>query len=166
MSPERLTEQGAGLARKLLTETREDLARADNKAQILFAAAGLAISVVIGGVLAGDWRPHDLSCVAEAIWWIGAGASAIGVASLVCSLWPRVGRSRVGRVRYFADVRRYDTCDELIPHLNAEAARETRDAEQALLLASIIWTKYLAIMVAIVALSIGGTAAVVAVVIG
>jgi Family of unknown function (DUF5706) len=150
-----LTEDGRKLASKLLTETREELVRADTKAQILFAATGVVISVVIGGILSGHWRPHDLSCRAELVWWIGVAAAGVGVAALVYALWPRIGSAESGRVRYFADIRTYKRRGELVGDLNNEAARKDRDAEQLLALAPIVWKKYIAIKVAIGALSIG-----------
>lgn len=162
----RLTEDGHKLASKLLAETREELVRADGKAQILFAATGVVISVVIGGVLSGDWRPRDLSCHAEFVWWAGVGAAAIGVGVLIYALWPRIGSTDAGRVRYFADVRTHKTCESLVPAMNDEAKRKDRDAEQLLALAPIVWKKYIALTVAIITLSAGVILTVIAALIG
>jgi hypothetical protein len=148
-----LDEQGSVLADKLLTETREELVRADTKAQILFASTGVVISVVIGGILSGDWRPSHLSCRAELIWWIGVGAAAVGVGALAYALWPRIGSAVAGRARYFADIRIHTTVDTLIPDVNKEAKRQDRDADQLLAVAPIVWKKYIAIRVATIALS-------------
>ena len=71
-----------------------------------------------------------------------------------------------GRIRYFADVRSHTSCNTLVPALNTEAQSEDRDAEQLLALAPIIWKKYRAIMVAIIALSVGVTLTVVAAILG
>lgn len=162
----RLTEGGHKLASKLLAETREELVRADGKAQILFAATGVVISVVIGGVLAGDWRPRDLSCHAEVVWWAGVVAAAIGVSTLIYALWPRIGSADAGRVRYFADVRTHKTRESLVPAMNDEAKGKDRDAEQLLALAPIVWKKYIALSVAIIALSAGVILTAVAALIG
>ena len=161
-----LDQPGRDLAAKLLHETREELVRADTKGQILFAAIGVVISVVIGGILSGDWRPSHLSCRAELIWWIGAGAAAVGVGALAYALWPRIGSAAAGRVRYFADIRPHERTDTLIPDLNKQAKRQDRDAEQLLTVAPIVWKKYIAIRVAIIALSASVILTVVAVILG
>lgn len=161
-----LTKDGHKLASKLLAETREELVRADGKAQILLAATGVVISVVIGGVLSGDWRPRDLSCHAEFVWWAGVVAAAIGLGALIYALWPRIGSTDTGRVRYFADVRTHKACASLVPAMNDEAKRRDRDADQLLALAPIVWKKYIALTTAIITLSAGVILTVIAALIG
>ena len=144
-----LTEEGHVLTSKLLLETREELARADGKAQILFAAAGVVIGVVLSGLLAGNWRPTDLSCLGETVWWLGVVAAAGGLGALVAGIWPRLVPAALGRVTYFEDVRRHETYDALIPRLNAEAARRDRDAEQLWRLSKMAHRKYVAVRIAV-----------------
>lgn len=149
-----LSGDGRELTAKLLAETREELVRADGKAQILLAATGVVIGVVAGGIVAGDWKPGDLACGAELLWWIGAGSAAVGVLALVYAIWPRVGTGASDRARYFADVRVHGDCDSLIPVLEKEAQRENRDAEQLFSIASIVGKKYAAVKMAIIALAL------------
>lgn len=147
-----LTEDGHVLTDKLLRETREELARADGKAQILFAVSGVVIGVVLGGLLAGDWRPADLSCLGEAVWWLGVVAAAVGPGALAAGIWPRLVPAAPGRVTYFEDVRGHETCDSLILHLNLEATRRNRDVEQLWRLSKIVHRKYVAVKIAVGAL--------------
>jgi hypothetical protein len=140
------------LSAKLLSETREELIRADTKAQILLAATGVVISVVLGGVLAGDWSPSTLGCGAEIIWWLGSIAAAVGIVSLIVAIFPRLKPLSSGRVTYFEDVRRYEKCEDLVRDLKVEAGRGDRDADQLLNLSRIAHRKYRAVQVAVIAL--------------
>jgi len=161
-----LTKGGHVLTEKLLRETREELVRADGKAQILFAVSGVVIGVVLSGTLAGDWSPVDLSSLARVFWWIGVGSAAVGLAALVVGIWPRLIPAAAGRVTYFEDVRGYESGGALIPHLNAEATRRDRDAEQLWRLSKIAHRKYLAVQVAVGALAAAATLCAIAALIG
>ena len=47
----------------VLADAREELDRADRKAQILFASAGVAIGALLAGLLAGNWSPFELASI-------------------------------------------------------------------------------------------------------
>jgi hypothetical protein len=147
-----LTPAGHELAQRLLLETREELGRADGKAQILLASSGVVIGVVLGGIIGGDWSPVDLSCPGTSLWWAGVGSAALAIGALGFAIFPRLTLAAPGRVTYFEDVRRHEDCASLLPHLNSEAERGERDAEQLLRLSRIAHRKYRAIQVAIGAL--------------
>lgn len=152
MPPEELTTDARRLTQQLLHETREELARADGKAQILLAATGVVVGVVLGGAISGDWRPTDLDDCARIVWWIGVGAVAVGIGALAFAIYPRLLESDDSRITYFEDVRLRKNCDELAKALNAEAIRGDRDLEQLLRLGKVAHWKYRAVQVAIGAL--------------
>lgn len=68
-------------AAKLLAETREEIVRADTKAEILFAACGVVVAAVLAGMITGDWSPEDLDRVATVVFWMGSGRAS---ASFMC----------------------------------------------------------------------------------
>ena len=148
MPPDHLTDKGHELTRRMLTETREELARADGKASILLASVGVVVGVLLGGIITGDWSPDKLACAAEGFWWIGVAAAGGGMLSLSVAVYPRLVPAAPGRVTYFEDVRRHETCAALLPHINTEAERGDRDAEQLWRLSKIAHKKYRAIQVA------------------
>jgi hypothetical protein len=143
---------GHALAGQLLTETREELARADGKAQILLAVSGVAVSVVLGGAISGDWSPSDLDRCAQVLWWIGVSAAALGLSGLGYAVFPRLLTADDARITYFEDVLRYKDCPALSQGLAAEAARGDRDVEQLLRLSRLAHRKYLAIQASMSAL--------------
>jgi hypothetical protein len=150
--PERLTADAVPLTERLLAETREELGKADGKAQILLAASGVVIGVVLGGAIGGDWSPANLQRCARVIWWIGVGAAALGIGALGFAIFPRLLQSDNARITYFEDVLRHRDCAALTDALNSEAERGDRDVEQLLRLSRVAHRKYAAVQVAISAL--------------
>lgn len=150
--PDTLTDSGQHLARRLLDETREELAKADGKAQILLAASGVVIGVVLGGAIGGEWSPADLENCARVIWWLGVGAAASGIGALGFAIFPRLLQSDEARITYFEDVVRYKDSGALTRALNTEAELGGRDVEQLLRLSRVAHRKYAAVQIAIGAL--------------
>lgn len=150
--PDGLTADAAPLAERLLAETREELSKADGKAQILLAASGVIIGVVLGGAIGGEWNPTDLDRCARVFWWVGVGAAALGVGALGFAIFPRLLQSDNARITYFEDVLRHRDCAALATALNSEVERGDRDVEQLLRLSRVAHRKYAAIQVAMGAL--------------
>lgn len=140
------------LAGRLLAETREEIARADGKAQILLAVSGVVIGVVLGGAISGDWSPSDLSACAELVWWIGVSAAALGLLGLGYAVFPRLLTADDGRITYFEEVLRYEDCSALSEGLAAEAVRGDRDVEQLHRLSKLAHRKFVSIQISMVAL--------------
>lgn len=124
-------------------ETREELTRVDGKIGIFFRAYLVTIGLVAAGITASAWNPLDLTGFGEVLWWVGVGLAVSAVAALLIALSPTTIHSKppTGGPRYFADVARYATSDEL---KNAVAASSSADrlADQTLELARIIVRKY------------------------
>ncbi len=97
------------LARRLLTETREEISRADAKASVLLGMVS-AVGGALIGVLAGQqWWPGQLSAPSRVLWWVGCAGWAAALVLLLAAVVPRNVRSpwRPGMpLSYFGDVRR------------------------------------------------------------
>lgn len=132
------------LADQLLVESRQELGRADTKAQILFAVVGVLVGAVVSGVAAGKWVPSTLPVAAEVMWWAGTALVGGGLAGLGAAIWPRVKKKKAnGRVTYFAEVAGYPTYEALERALEGEAARpHDRSVGQLWEISRIAMTKY------------------------
>jgi hypothetical protein len=157
-NPERmptLTREAEDLSHRLLVETREELLRADTKAQILLATSAVVVGVVLGGTIGGKWTPTELVATAEVIWWMGVVATALGIGLLGYALYPRLLQIHGSRITYFEDVRRFADGAAVSAALNEEAGHGDRDVDQLLRLSRVVHTKYRSIQWAIVALAAG-----------
>jgi hypothetical protein len=73
----------------MLAEAREDVAKADQKASTVLAGLGVGVGAVIGGFLAGNWRPTELEIAAMFLWWAGAVAVMAAMGCAAFAVWPR-----------------------------------------------------------------------------
>lgn len=130
--------------RQLLHESREELERADRKAQILLASSGVAVSVVMAGVIAGNWTPLQLPTWALTVWSMGACAVLLGIVLLSISIFPRiVHRDPAGKVAYFGHVASYPNVEALRAALATAAADpDDRTTNQLWVISRIVVRKY------------------------
>ncbi|MFV2198704.1 Pycsar system effector family protein [Nocardiopsis sp. LOL_012] len=93
----------------LLAETREELARADQKAAILLAAAGVVIGALFASLLGGGGQPEGLGPLWRALWWGGALTALLGAGCFGFAVLPRTvhraGRTEI--VGFYGDVAAY-----------------------------------------------------------
>ncbi len=68
-----------------------EIQRIIRSATIWTAAGVLAPVIGLGPLVASGWRPADLGGVPEVIFWIGAVAAGLGLASLVWAGCPVLG---------------------------------------------------------------------------
>lgn len=137
-------------ATQLLAEARSEVDRADNKAQILLAGAGVGAGALAGGLLAGSWSPRSLDASVQWLWWLGFAAAACGVGLLARAVYPRGARPGgarpVTRVEYFMDAARFSTEGELVAGLRRSAdERLAATASQLRLVSAIVTLKYRAV---------------------
>ncbi len=132
----------------VLSETRSEIGRADQKAAILLATAGVGIGALIGGALSGQWSPEVIPDSIEWLWWAGVGACVLGVLTLAGALYPRSRAkppsARPGRV-YLSDFTDKATSTAILERDSlGEAARERVDliADQIRRLGVIVDKKY------------------------
>lgn len=148
------------LADQLLTETREELVRADNKAGLILAGASVVAAVILGGAAAGDIAVDDQASIVIVLAVLAAIAIILGIVFTALAVFPRTGTTQAGRARYFADITAYRTDDEVAAAIAAEAQdRGRRTRQQLRVLAGTVATKYAWIQRAMIALGFGFTLA-------
>lgn len=139
-----MNDRSSRLCSQLLTETREEIARADGKASILLAGAGVAASAVIGGALSSDLTLLGAAGVVQVLAAASALAMLTGIWALGAAVMPRVGTHADGRVRYFTDVLQYDqSTQKLKDALDKEAELgDERTLHQLIAVSGIVKKKY------------------------
>jgi hypothetical protein len=99
-SPVRLTE-------RLLSETREEIRRADARASHWLAMLGSALLALLTAVVGQSWTPARLAGADRWLWWSGCVCAAVALLALVLALLPRVWGDRdTDHVSYFGHVHR------------------------------------------------------------
>jgi hypothetical protein len=129
---------------QLLSEAREELNRADAKAQVLLGIVGIGLGAVAGGLLAGSWSPFALSNAVEWLWWAGAAAALASVVMLAGAVYPRLDRRKVcGAAMYYADILHFDSPATVASALMRSSALDLeRVADQLYRVSHIVGQKY------------------------
>ncbi|WP_030324205.1 Pycsar system effector family protein [Streptomyces sp. NRRL B-3229] len=137
------------LARVLLSESREELVRADSKAGLMLAFLGAALTALLGAIGSGVVSPRQYPVVPQLLLWVGCGACVPALVLLGVAVAPRLGAPEDSRTHYFGDARLARSAAEL-----EETVRRTdplvRDLSQLVVLSHITWTKYRCIRQALV----------------
>ncbi|WP_062351026.1 Pycsar system effector family protein [Herbidospora yilanensis] len=137
------SDSAAEHALRLLTEAREEAGRADLKASILLAASGVAISALLGALIAGSWTPARLEGAAF-LWWAAGVLGAASVATFVAAIYPRELRSRnPNRIAFFGDAAALGSVERIGVAVEI-AARDHLAllSDQILVMARIVTLKY------------------------
>ncbi len=133
----------ADLTADLLAETREEITRADNKANILLVGAGIALTAFLAGIIAGQIDPRNAPGPVTGFGIAAALLLGTGTALLAYTVYPRIGPPSPGRARYFTEIAAQPDSDALGQALDQEAAdREGRDRQQLHTLSKIVVAKY------------------------
>jgi hypothetical protein len=132
------------MADALLTETREELGRADSKAATLMSASGVVVSVLLAGAIAGQWTPLQLGWW-QLLWWPGAVTGAAGVIAFAYAVWPRVTHEDPEqKLAYFGHVANYDKVEDLRAALKNKDSTPAMDRtlDQLIVVSKIVTAKY------------------------
>jgi hypothetical protein len=94
----------------LLNETREELQKADSKASILLAAAGIAMTALLSAVASNAWYPgkvHDHT--ARLLVWGALMLSVLATCALGAAVKPRLRTKSANKadLHYFGNVHEY-----------------------------------------------------------
>lgn len=160
-----MTPAASKLTAQLLAETREELTRADAKANLVLAGAGVGIGALLAGMVAGDVTLTGRSTAVLIAAGIAISCLVTGVLALVAAVMPRTGRPAAGRTRYYADVAQYSSPDEnrFVDALQDEAEDpQRRNRQQLLAQSKAVRTKFRAVKTALWLLLAGSAAAAVA----
>jgi hypothetical protein len=99
--------------RSMQEATREELNRADTKAQIVLGIVGVGAGAVLGGLFAQSWSPRSLPGSIAWLWWVAALVALVSIGQMTYAVFPRTGRKSGGEpipvVSYFDDVARFDS---------------------------------------------------------
>ncbi len=146
-------------AEAVLASAREELVRADGKASLLLAAAGVAVGALMGGLIARDWTPFVLNNWVEWAWWLGVCATIIAVVALAWAVYPRTRPSdpRPDVISFYGDV--VTTPAEALETRLEQTIALPREAalDQLRQVSLIVQRKYLAIQVALWAFAGGAS---------
>lgn len=131
---------------QLLAEAREELNRADTKAQVLLGIVGLGLGATAGGLFAGDWSPFSLPNEVEWLWWLGATGSLLALVCLAGAVYPRTtrrGRNKSETVTYFGDILQFGTVEAASKALMESCTLDlARVSDQLLQVSRIVDRKY------------------------
>lgn len=132
------------LAKEMLGEVMGEIDRADQKASLLIGSLGIAFSIVLSGMLGGDWSLSSLSPFGVVLWAIGAVAATGSVVAAALAVWPRLSKGPgPGAITYWGQVRGLSS-----PAAVAEALAQRglkppeRTYQQLLVLSSVVQRKY------------------------
>lgn len=129
----------------LLTETREELTRADNKASLLLAAVGVVVGALIGGFVSSKWTPLNLNGAVQWLWWFGVASAATGVFSIAAAVYPRIyqhGTPHPGVPAYYGHVASYRDIGQFRRALKDLPSAQERLVNQIFVLSRIVRRKY------------------------
>jgi len=130
--------------RRLLNETREEVTRADAKASIVLAGAGVVVGILLSGFITRDVTLARQPGSVKTLVWLSGGLLVVGIALLGSAVYPRVGRAERGHARWFAELVQYEDDEEALSEAveTDRAEDDTRDLHQAVALARIVNRKY------------------------
>ncbi len=129
----------------LLTEARDELTRADQKASILLAGTTVAIGAVVSGMIASGWRPDELTPPWSLVWQAGGALGLAGTSALVAAVYPRTrhGVDDEAQLFYFGHAARIATVSDLARELRRSSEDTfTRSADQLWRISRVVTTKY------------------------
>ncbi len=146
-------------ARDLLVETREEVVRADTKAEILLAGAGVFLGVVVTSTPHGVWSSHGEPPWLW-LWWAGVVLTVGAVGSLLMAVVPRTSHRDTpsGRVYFFGDVVRLGNRNALTSVLaeGSDGGSFDRTVDQIWAISRIVSAKYRFIRLAVWLAAAGG----------
>ena len=136
-------ERTGALARAMLDEVRTEVDRADQKASLLIGSLGIAFSIVLSGMLGGDWAP-TLGTVGLTLWLLGAVLAILSVLAAALAVWPRMTKPPAGgAITFWGHVRSLGSAREVARALQQSGVHEPeRTYQQLHVLSMVVQRKY------------------------
>lgn len=141
----------------ILDDTRDDLAKADQKASLVLAGLGVGLGAALAGAVSNDWSPSKPSSCPEFAWWSGAILLGIAVVLAGLAVWPRYELAKTPKqLHYWGDFAGLDGVSSLASQLKRlEPDMATRQASQLLVLSGTVLRKYRLVRWAMAASAVG-----------
>lgn len=140
-------------AQQMLSEARDDVKHADQKASLILAALGIGFGAVLGGQLAGDFDSGNFSIVGQVVWWVGIVLAIAAVSLAVLAVWPRYtldDRPQYG-ITYWGHVAAFKTLGDFEEALDdADVSSRRRTNHQLWRLSRLVLLKYRFVRAALV----------------
>lgn len=132
------------LAVTMLAEAASEVDRADQKASLLIGSLGIAFSIVLSGLLGGDWTTATLSPTGVVLWSAGAVLAIASVVASALAVWPRLsGAPAAGTITYWGQIRELRTGAEVELALRERGLHDPeRTFQQLLVLSAVVQRKY------------------------
>ncbi|MFB7937756.1 Pycsar system effector family protein [Streptomyces sp. NPDC056049] len=140
--PEIVSTDPKHLSRILLIETREELVKADQKANLLLAAMGVAMAALVGAFASAKINPLDFVKIGQITFWVGCALAIAALEAFARAVFPKLGSGMAGRMYYFGDVAKNDPSLSSVMSLIAQANIAERDIQQFTVLAASVVRKY------------------------
>jgi pycsar effector protein len=143
--PAEAAESALVYLKDLLSETREELSRVDNKASLLLAAVGVVLGALIGGLAGSRWTPMSLNGAVQWLWWLGVASAATGILSIAAAVYPRIyprSTPEPGAPVYYGHVSAYRDIGEFRQALDRLPSMRDRLVNQTFVLSGIVQRKY------------------------
>ncbi|MFF9847996.1 Pycsar system effector family protein [Streptomyces litmocidini] len=133
---------GLALSQAILSETREELGKADQKANLLLAALGVATAAIIGAFASAKVNPLRFDVIAQCLFWSGCATVGFALVFLGMAVFPYLGHGKTGRMYYFGDVAANEGSEERVLALIRAASHTERNVQQVVVLAASVVRKY------------------------
>jgi len=131
------------LAGAMLDEVRAEVDRADQKASLLIGSLGIAFSIVLSGMLEGDWVP-TLGSIGLTLWLGGTVVAIAAVLAAALAVWPRMTKPPAnGAIAFWGHVHHLGSAKELARALELRGVHDPdRTYQQLLVLSAVVRRKY------------------------
>lgn len=131
------------LAGAMLDEVRTEIERADQKASLLIGSLGIAFSIVLSGMLEGDWVP-TLGTVGLTLWLGGTVVAIAAVLAAALAVWPRMTKPPAnGAIAFWGHVRHLRSARDVARALELRGVHDPeRTYQQLLVLSEVVQRKY------------------------
>ncbi len=132
------------LAVQMLAEVSSEIDRADQKASLLIGSLGIAFSIVLSGILGGNWSIDSLSVIGVVLWVVGFIAASASVVAAAMAVWPRLSKGPdPGTITYWGQVRGLSSPAAVAAALaHRGLLPPERTYQQLLVLSAVVQRKY------------------------
>ena len=141
----------------MLSEAREEIVKADQKAMGIMGTLGIGFGAVAGGLLAAKWTVSSLSGIRVWTWWSGVALEFLAVSLCTAVIWPRYKKPNIengvtywGHVASFKSFKLFNDAME-----NHGVVESNRTRDQLWAISLIVKKKYQLLRCSLIMAAIG-----------